>query len=103
MAMTQAARKIPRLRKIMAVWFPLAGRTGGATPPDLAPPQAVGTANPQIVTRRGPLTVEQSKAILQRLSADAGDAGLLQRHTAYEEAISESPLIAGNRTRLLRD
>ncbi len=28
---------------------------------------------------------------------------LLRRHTAYEEAISESPLIAGNRTRLLQD
>ena len=28
---------------------------------------------------------------------------LLKRHTAYEEAISESPLIAGNRTRLLQD
>jgi cardiolipin synthase len=76
---------------------------GCATLPDIAPPQAAGKVAPQIVGRSGPLTTEQSKAILQRLSADAGDAGLLQRHTAYEEAISESPLLAGNHTRLLRD
>ena len=76
---------------------------GCATLPDIAPPQAAGKVSPQIVGRSGPLTTEQSKALLQRLSADAGDAGLLQRHTAYEEAISESPLLAGNHTRLLRD
>ena len=76
---------------------------GCATVPDIAPPQASGKAAPQIVGRRGPLTAEQSKAILERLGANAGDDALLKRHTAYEEAISESPLIAGNRTRLLRD
>jgi cardiolipin synthase len=76
---------------------------GCASVPDIAPPQAAGKAAPQIQTRRGPLTPEQSKAILQRLGDSAGDDILLKRHTAYEEAISESPLIAGNRTRLLRD
>src|SRR6185437_9755357 len=76
---------------------------GCATLPDIAPPQATGKASPRIVGRRGPLTIEQSKAILERLGTDAGDDALLKRHTAYEEAISESPLIAGNRTRLLRD
>jgi cardiolipin synthase len=55
------------------------------------------------VGRSGPLTTEQSKAILERLGADAGDDALLKRHTAYEEAISESPLLAGNQTGLLRD
>src|SRR6185437_3117546 len=76
---------------------------GCATLPDIAPPQATGKASPRIVGRRGPLTIEQSKAILERLGTDAGDDALLKRHTAYEEAISESPLIAGNRTRLLWD
>ncbi|HEY5083979.1 MAG TPA: hypothetical protein VII48_05630, partial [Rhizomicrobium sp.] len=78
----------------------LAVLAGCASVPDIAPPQAAGTAAPHIETRRGPLTAAQSKAILQRLG---GDSGLLQRHTAYEEAISESPLIAGNSTQLLRD
>jgi cardiolipin synthase A/B len=81
----------------------LSGVTGCATLPDIATPQSTGKASPQIVGRRGPLTVEQSKAILERLGTDAGDDALLKRHTAYEEAISESPLIAGNRTQLLRD
>jgi len=76
---------------------------GCATLPDIAPPQASGKASPQIVGRRGPLTIEQSKAILERLGTDAGDDALLKRHTAYEEAISESPLIAGNQVQLLRD
>lgn len=76
---------------------------GCASVPDIAPPQVAGKAAPQIQTRRGPLTPEQSKAILLRLGDGAGDDVLLQRHTAYEEAISESPLIAGNQTRLLRD
>jgi len=79
-------------------WF-----AGCATLPDIAPPQATGKASPQIVGRRGPLTIEQSKAILERLGTDAGDDALLKRHTAYEEAISESPLIAGNHVALLRD
>jgi cardiolipin synthase len=81
----------------------LSGFAGCATPPDVATPQATGKISPQIVGRRGPLTAEQSKAILERLGADAGDDALLKRHTAYEEAISESPLIAGNRIQLLRD
>jgi len=81
----------------------LSGFAGCASPPDIAAPQATGKTSPQIVGRRGPLTVEQSKAILERLGTDAGDDALLKRHTAYEEAISESPLIAGNRTQLLRD
>ena len=77
-------------RSMVAGVFCLA-LAGCATLPDIAPPQAAGKVSPQIVGRSGPLTTEQSKAILQRLSADAGDAGLLQRHTAYEEAISKAP------------
>lgn len=77
--------------------------TGCATVPDIAPPLAADKANTQIVDKHGPLTAEQSKKILQRLGTDPGNSGLLQRHIAYEEAISENPLIAGNRTRLLQD
>ena len=76
---------------------------GCATPPDIAAPQVTGRASPQIQGRRGPLTAEQSKAILERLGTDAGDDALLKRHTEFEEAISESPLIAGNQIQLLRD
>lgn len=60
-------------------------------------------AKPDIVGTRGPLTTAQSKAVLARLTSEPGDAGLLQRHVAIEEAIAETPLIAGNRTQVLRD
>src|SRR5258708_4331262 len=79
----------------------LGGLVGCATLPDIASPQVTGKAAPQIAGRRGPLTPEQSKAILERLGTDPSDDGLLKRHAAYEQAISESPLLAGNRTRLL--
>ncbi|HWY61368.1 MAG TPA: phospholipase D-like domain-containing protein [Rhizomicrobium sp.] len=60
-------------------------------------------ATPQIVGARGPLTAEQSKALLDRIAPLPGDEGLLKRHLAIEEAVAETPLVAGNRTRLLVD
>jgi cardiolipin synthase len=58
---------------------------------------------PQIVRARAPLTVQQSSALLEKIAPEPGDAGLLKRHMAIEEAVAETPLVAGNRTRLLVD
>jgi cardiolipin synthase len=69
-------------------------------------PQALPSASPatpQLVGRRGPLTAEQSKAILLKLGETKSDDRLLQRHLATQAAIADSPLVAGNRTKLLRD
>jgi cardiolipin synthase len=52
---------------------------------------------------RGPLSARQSKAVLNRLAAQAPDAGALERHLAVEQAIAESPLFTGNQVRILRD
>jgi len=60
-------------------------------------------ATAPIIGARGPLTIGQSKALLQRIGTEPGDAGILNRHLAIEQAVAESPLIAGNTTRLLRD
>ncbi len=57
----------------------------------------------QIVGARGALTTDQSKAILDWIAPEPGDAGILKRHVAIEEAIAETPLVAGNSTRLLVD
>jgi len=57
----------------------------------------------QITGALGPLTAQQSKALLDRIGTEAGDAGMLKRHIAIEEAVAESPLVAGNQTRLLAD
>jgi cardiolipin synthase A/B len=60
-------------------------------------------SKPDIIGARGPLSAQQSKALLQRISTQPGDEGVLQRHLAIEQAVAGGPLIAGNRTRLLRD
>ncbi|MEY4706561.1 MAG: hypothetical protein RJB58_284 [Pseudomonadota bacterium] len=81
----------------------LSGLGACASVPHIAPTAAPGALTPEMVGRSGPLTQAQSRAILQKLATEPGDAGLLQRHLATEAAVAGSPLIAGNRTRLLRD
>jgi cardiolipin synthase len=66
---------------------------------DTPAPQA-GTA---IIGAAGPLTPEQSRTLLSRIAPEPGDAGILKRHIAIEEAVAETPLVAGNKTRLLVD
>jgi len=56
-----------------------------------------------IMAARGPLSAAQSRALLDRIAPEPGDAGILKRHTAIEEAVAETPLVAGNATRLLID
>ena len=66
-------------------------------------PLLAAASQAPIIGAKGPLSDRQSKAVLERISTEAGDAGVLNRHLAIEQAIAESPLIAGNHTRLLRD
>ena len=61
------------------------------------------TTKPEIIGARGPLTAQQSKALLDRITTERGDLGMLQRHLAIEEAVAETPIIAGNHTQILRD
>jgi cardiolipin synthase len=72
-----------------------------------AVPRVDDTPAPQgqtiIVGTRGPLTAQQSRALLDRIAPEPGDAGILKRHMAIEEAVADTPLVAGNRTRLLID
>jgi cardiolipin synthase A/B len=68
--------------------------------------EAALSTNPaaiQVYGARGPLSLRQSKAILDRLAAEAPDAGALQRHMAIEQALAETPLVAGNKVKILRD
>jgi cardiolipin synthase A/B len=60
-------------------------------------------ASPQIVGARGPLTAAQSKALLDRIAPEPGDNLALKRHAAIEQAVAETPLVAGNSTRILID
>jgi cardiolipin synthase A/B len=60
-------------------------------------------SRPKIVGARGPLSSQQAKALIARLSLEPGDNALLRRHLAIEQAVAESPLVAGETTHLLRD
>ena len=51
----------------------------------------------------GPLSAEQSRAVLQRLQLGAEPTDIFSRHLALEEAIVGSPLTTGNAVRLLQD
>ena len=98
--------RMPRRIVFIALCIGVGGLAACASVPRIE--QNVGLPSgaapkPEIIGARGPLTAQQSKALLDRLSTEPGDAGILQRHIAIEEAVAESPLIAGNRTQLLRD
>ncbi len=58
---------------------------------------------PHVIGAHGPLTARQSKALLDRLAAEGGQADLLRRHLAVEQSVAETPLVAGNRVQLLED
>lgn len=69
-------------------------------------PKVNDTPSPEaahIVSARGPLTAAQSRALLDKIAPEPGEAGILKRHTAIEEAVAETPLVAGNATHILID
>ncbi len=85
----------------VALAFTLAGC--GALP-RVNPDMARRSAPPvQVEGARGPLSVAQSKAVIDRLKARGPDVTLLDRHLAFEEAVAGSPLTAGNKVELLID
>jgi cardiolipin synthase len=71
--------------------------------PTIVPDMSRKPARVQIEGRQGPLSAEQSRAILEKLKAGAQDTSLLDRHLAFEQAVVGSPLLAGNKVTLLVD
>jgi cardiolipin synthase len=52
---------------------------------------------------RGPMSKAQSDAVLERLDQGDQPTDIFRWHLAHEEAITGSPLVAGNRVQLLQD
>ena len=52
---------------------------------------------------RGPLSEKRNAAIVAQLKAKAGDIDILDKQIALEQAISDSPLLLGNKAKLLQD
>ncbi len=57
----------------------------------------------RIMGVRGPLSMRKSRKVLRRAGLDPAAISAMERHFAIEQAIAETPLVAGNKTRLLRD
>ena len=54
-------------------------------------------------TAYGPVSERVNAALLARLKDSAGELDILDKHMAVEEAISDSPLLLGNKVTLLQD
>ena len=57
----------------------------------------------QIVSAKGLLSPEKSKAIMDRLKQSVNPTDILERYTAVIESVTESPLTKGNKVTLLID
>jgi cardiolipin synthase len=57
----------------------------------------------QIVSSKGLLSPQKSKAILERLKRSVAPTDILGRHIAVVESVTESPLTQGNKVTLLAD
>ena len=71
--------------------------------PRIVPDMAPATTPAQVDNARGPLSPARSKAILEGLERGADETNIFDRHLALEQAVSDSPLLTGNRVRLLED
>jgi cardiolipin synthase len=57
----------------------------------------------QIVSSKGLLSPEKSKAIMERLKNSVNPTDILERHESVVESVTESPLTKGNKVTLLAD
>ena len=71
--------------------------------PSVPSPAETPREAPQVQGARGPLSRQESAAILQKLKAKSGADGILERHVALEEAVAGNPLVGGNKVALLQD
>ena len=82
----------------------LAAACGCSTLPTIDPQSGSRPSGAvQIDGAHGPLTAQQSKAVLARLASRGEDTGIFERHLALEGEIAGSPLVVGNRVSLLKD
>ena len=77
--------------------------SGCSSLPMINPDMARSNAPVKLESARGPLSAQQSKQILDKLKARGQETGIFDRHLALEEGVTDSPLVIGNRTALLRD
>ena len=82
----------------------LALLVGCASIPTMVPDMAMQPSHPvQLDGAHGPLTAQQSKAILAKLKKNGDETNIFDKHLALEAEIVGSPLVVGNKVELLID
>jgi len=77
---------------------------GCSSIPTMVPDMSMHPSQPlQLEGAHGPLTAQQSKAILAKLEKNADDTNIFDKHLAVEAEIVGSPLVVGNKVELLVD
>lgn len=77
---------------------------GCSSIPTMVPDMAMHSTHPvQLEGAHGPLTTQQSKAILAKLEKNSDDTNIFDKHLALEAEIAGSPLVIGNKVELLVD
>lgn len=92
------------LNQFLLALLACAGTVGCATLPDtdaLIARHSAQEAN--FETARGPVSVKRNAAIMAELQRKSGDLDILDKQMALEQAISDSPLVLGNKVTLLQD
>ena len=57
--------------------------------------------SPEMVSSKGLLSLQRSKAIMERLKLSVDPTDILERHNAVVESVTESPLTKGNKVTLI--
>ena len=82
----------------------LLAAAGCSVLPTIVPDMAQRPSRPvQLEGARGPLSAQQTKAILARLQSRGVETNIFERHLALEEVLAGSPLTVGNKVVLLQD
>jgi cardiolipin synthase A/B len=72
--------------------------------PTMVPDMAMTSSHPvQLDDAHGPLTAQQSKAIIAKLKKNSDNTNVFNKHLALEAEVVGSPLIIGNKVDLLVD
>ena len=85
---------------------PLTLNSGCATLPDLSEIRdetPTARQSRQIVSSKGLVSPQKSKAIMEQLKRSVAPTDILGRHTVVVESVTESPLVKGNKVTLLSD
>jgi cardiolipin synthase len=92
-------------RLSLALSLMLGGLTACSSLPVLTPEMSIsGNAQPvKLQGARGPLSQQQSKAILAKLAGSGKPTGIFEQHLALEQEILGTSLVVGNKVTLLVD